>query len=85
MPTRGTETISYIGGMTSILSALTLTDIGIIVGILTALMTFALNAVYQYRRDGREAITHEVNMERLLKDRRKSNIPTDPDRRKVNE
>lgn len=50
----GTEASSYAGGAVSIGSALTLTEIGVIVGIITALLTFAINAVYVYRRDQRE-------------------------------
>lgn len=33
---------------------MTLTDIGVIVGIVTAVATFALNAIYMYRKDKRE-------------------------------
>lgn len=35
-------------------SSMTLTDIGVIVGIVTAVATFALNAIYMYRKDKRE-------------------------------
>lgn len=52
----GPEVASYAGGITSIASALTLTDIGVILGIVTALLTFVLNAVYMYRKDRREAV-----------------------------
>lgn len=40
---------SYAGGATSVVSALTLTDIGIIVGIITAIATFAFNVWYRHR------------------------------------
>ena len=49
-----TELASYAGGATSIGASFTFTDIGVIVGIVTALLTFALNAVYMYRKDRRE-------------------------------
>lgn len=49
-----TELASYAGGVTSIGASLTFTDIGVIVGIVTALLTFALNAIYMYRKDRRE-------------------------------
>lgn len=45
---------SYAGGAVSIGASLTLTEIGVIVGIVTAILTFAVNLVYTYRRDQRE-------------------------------
>lgn len=48
------EVMSYAGGMTSIGASLTLTEFGILVGIVTALLTFVINALYVYRRDRRE-------------------------------
>jgi cbb3-type cytochrome oxidase subunit 3 len=50
----GVEITSYAGGIASIVSSLTLTDVGVIVGIATALLTFLLNAIYMYRKDKRE-------------------------------
>lgn len=50
-----TEVSSYAGGTVAIVSSLTLTEIGIIVGIATALLTFVLNLVYTLRKDRREA------------------------------
>lgn len=50
----GTEVTSYAGGAVSIGASLTLTEIGIIVGIVTALLTFTLNAIYTFRKDQRE-------------------------------
>lgn len=58
--------VSYAGGGVSVGAALTLTDIGIIVGIVTALATFAFNWYYQHRKDRRERIEHEERM-RLLR------------------
>jgi 4-hydroxybenzoate polyprenyltransferase len=48
------EVMSYAGGMTSIGASLTLTEFGVLVGIVTALLTFVINAIYVYRRDRRE-------------------------------
>lgn len=48
------EVGSYAGGATAIGASLTLTEIGVIVGIITALLTFVVNVVYTYRRDQRE-------------------------------
>lgn len=51
---------SYAGGVTAIGASLTLTDIGIIVGIGTALLTFALNAWYTRRKNDREQILADL-------------------------
>lgn len=59
------EATSYAGAITSIGASLTLTDIGIIVGIVTALLTFGLNALYMRRKDRREAEEHEARMRTL--------------------
>lgn len=45
---------SYAGSIVAVASSLTLTDIGVIVGIWTAVATFVVNAIYMYRRDRRE-------------------------------
>lgn len=63
----GPEVASYAGGAVSIGSALTLTDIGIIVGIGTALLTLVLNMVYMYRKDKREKMESEARL-KLLQD-----------------
>jgi hypothetical protein len=49
-----TEMTSYAGGATAIGASLTLTQIGVIVGIVTALLTFAMNAIYTYNKTKRE-------------------------------
>lgn len=69
--------ISYAGGATSVLSALTLTDVGIIVGIASALITLGFNIVYQRRRDKREAEAHELRLEAIRRnpDRRGGTPP----------
>ena len=48
------EAGSYAGAVVAIVASLTLTQWGIVVGILTALATFFLNAFYMRRRDQRE-------------------------------
>lgn len=48
------EITSFAGGLSSIAASLTLTQIGAVVGIATALITLALNVVYMYRKDRRE-------------------------------
>jgi len=49
-----TEAASYAGSGVALGSSLTLTDIGVIVGIATAILTFALNAFFMWRKDQRE-------------------------------
>ncbi|MCA7083377.1 phage holin family protein [Cupriavidus sp. DB3] len=67
------EATSYAGAITSIGASLTLADIGVIVGIVTALLTFGLNAWYtrlKYKleaqeraaRDEREREEHAARM-----------------------
>ncbi|CAG9177894.1 phage holin family protein [Cupriavidus pampae] len=56
------EGASYAGSGISIASSLTLTDIGIIIGIVTALLTFGLNAYFLRRKDQREAEEHRARM-----------------------
>lgn len=48
------EAGSYAGAVVAIVASITLTQWGIIVGIVTALATFFLNAFYMRRRDERE-------------------------------
>lgn len=59
------EGASYAGSGVSIASSLTLTDIGIIIGIVTALLTFCLNTYFLRRKDKREAEEHEARMRNL--------------------
>lgn len=61
----GPEVISYAGGAVSIASSLTLTEVGVIVGIATALLTFILNVIYMYRKDRREQAESMAALRRL--------------------
>lgn len=61
------STASYAGATVSVVSGLTLTDIGIIVGIVTAVLTFAANMIYQRRKDKREQALYEAQM-RTMRD-----------------
>jgi len=49
--------LSTVGG------ALTLNDIAILLGIMFAVLTFAVNWLYQARRDRREKLLHELELE----------------------
>lgn len=53
---------SYGGGAISVLSALTLTHWGILVGMATALATFLLNVHFQRRKDRREQELHDLKV-----------------------
>lgn len=48
------EFSSYAGAISAVCASLTLTDIGVAVGIGTAVLTFAMNALYMRRKDARE-------------------------------
>jgi hypothetical protein len=59
------QTVSYAGATVSVASGLTLTEWGIVVGIITAFLTFAVNQVWLVRRDRRERMLHELEVKRL--------------------
>ena len=65
---KAADTASYVGGGVSVVAALTLTDIGIIVGIVTALLTFIANMIYQWRRDRREQLAFQLRIKKLSED-----------------
>ncbi|MFK8398168.1 HP1 family phage holin [Pseudomonas sp. BGr12] len=69
------STTSYAGAAAAAVSALTLTDIGIIVGIVTALLTFAANMIYQRRKDRREQRLFELEVARLSRVRELTGEP----------
>lgn len=59
---------SYTGAAVSVIAGLTLTEWGVVVGILTALITFGFNIWYRIRQDRREQARHELVMEKLSRD-----------------
>lgn len=63
---------SYAGAAVSVASGLTLTEWGIVVGIVTALLTFAANLFYQYRKDRREQRLHDLEVQYVYKARREA-------------
>lgn len=63
-----TEVASYVGSVTAVASSLTLTDIGVIVGILTAFATFGLNFFFMWRKDRREQRESDMRIMEMEKD-----------------
>ena len=57
------EATSLAGAVTSIGASLTLERVGVIVGIVTALVTCAINTVYMIRKDRREQRASDAQME----------------------
>lgn len=56
---------SYAGAGVSIIAGLTLTEWGIIVGIVTAVLTLLINWAYQHRKDRREQKLWQEQMDRI--------------------
>ena len=56
---------SYSGAAASVISGLTLTEWGIVIGIITALVTLAANLAYQVRKDRREQKLHELEVQHI--------------------
>ena len=54
------EVGSYAGAAVTVATSLTLTQVGVIVGIITALLTFALNAWYTHQRNMRERLLADL-------------------------
>ena len=61
MSEKGPSILSYVGAIGSVLSSLTLTDVGIIVGILTAIGTYLYNRNHTKNKEAREARQHELD------------------------
>lgn len=59
---------SYAGAGFSVFAGLTLTEWGVIVGIVTAVLTLLMNAVYQYRKDRREQKLFALKADQLAED-----------------
>ncbi|POR54571.1 holin family HP1 protein [Paraburkholderia eburnea] len=60
-----TEAASYAGSGVAMASSLTLTDVGVIVGIGTAVLTFSLNAYFMWRKDQREQRESDARLHEL--------------------
>lgn len=56
---------SYAGAAVSVIAGLTLTEWGVVVGIITALVTLGFNIVYRIKQDRREQARHDFLMEKL--------------------
>ena len=54
------EVGSYAGAAVTVATSMTLTQFGVIVGIVTALLTFALNAWYTHQRNSREHLLADL-------------------------
>lgn len=65
MPDRITPGVSYSGAAISVFAGLTLTEWGILVGIVTAIATFGINVWYQHRRDQRDQKLVNAKLSRL--------------------
>lgn len=61
MNEKGPYFLSYIGAISSVISSLTLTDIGMLVGILTAMATYWYNYRHTKNREARETRQHELD------------------------
>lgn len=61
------EVSSYAGSATAIGAAMTLTEIGVLVGIATAVLTFVLNIYFMRRKDQREQRESDVRVAQLMK------------------
>lgn len=57
--------ISYAGAGASVVAGFTLTEWGVIIGIVTALITLGANLLYQHRKDRRERQLHALELRRL--------------------
>lgn len=60
--------ISYAGAGTSVVAGFTLTEWGVIFGIVTALITLGANLIYQHRKDRRERQLHALELRRLCQE-----------------
>lgn len=56
---------SYAGAAVSVIAGLTLTEWGVVVGIITALVTLGFNIVYRIKQDRREQARHDFLMKKL--------------------
>lgn len=61
------EVATYLAGMASIGASLSLSDLGAVVGIVLAVLSFFANTIFTYRRDRREQRESEAKMARMNK------------------
>lgn len=59
---------AYAGGAGSVLGGLSASDIGVIGGLIVAVLGWATQLYFSRRRDRREREEHKVRMERLMRD-----------------
>lgn len=92
MSDKTTTWASYLGALGSVIASFTLTDVGILIGIVTALLTWAGNHMYKrhlMRLDlehaARERELHKAQLDALRVDRRKIVVPIDFDERRGRE
>jgi hypothetical protein len=58
------EAASYAGAATTIAASLTLTEIGVVVGIFTALLTFCMNMYFTKRKEARELRESDLRIQK---------------------
>ena len=56
---------SYAGAGLSVIAGLTLTEWGVIVGIVTAVITLLVNVIYQIRKDRREEQLFKLRVDKI--------------------
>lgn len=61
------EAASYAGSTVAVGASLTLTQIGVIVGIATAVLTYATNLYFQWRDDRRKQRESDLRVEEMEK------------------
>lgn len=61
---------SYAGAAVSVTSGLTLTEWGVVAGIVTAIVTLLANLFYQWRKDKREHEIYRIELELRRSDAR---------------
>lgn len=72
MSDKVTSWISYAGAFLSVFTGLTLTEWGIIVGIVTAVLTYATNAYYQRKRFAMDQHRHELEVQYIYRARQEA-------------
>jgi hypothetical protein len=68
MQSKAGEALTYGGSATSVVAGLSLNEIGLFVGIITALAGVAIQIYFGRKRDKREKRIHELELQRLAGD-----------------